>query len=78
MARSVKIGERVLAAGEPCLVIAEAGVNHNGRVELAAQLIDAAIAAHADAVKFQTWITENQVSPTAALASYQRVGGAKS
>ena len=44
------------------LIIAEAGVNHNGSLELAKQLIDAAAEAGADYVKFQTFRTENLVS----------------
>jgi sialic acid synthase SpsE len=49
----VKIGERVVGAGEPVLVIAEIGLNHNGYMGLAMELIDLAAAAGADAVKFQ-------------------------
>ena len=52
-------------------IIAEAGVNHNGDIELAKQLIDVAVEAKADAVKFQTWKTELLVSKDAKMADYQ-------
>lgn len=64
--------ESLFQPNSPCFIIAEAGVNHNGDPELARQLIDAALAMGADAVKFQTWITEKQVTPDAILADYQR------
>jgi N-acetylneuraminate synthase len=53
-------------------IIAEAGVNHNGSMDLAKKLIDAAIDAKVDAVKFQTFIAENIVSKDAAKADYQK------
>ena len=53
-------------------VIAEAGVNHNGRLDLALQLVEAAHAAGADAVKFQTFRAGDVVTPDAATADYQR------
>ena len=53
-------------------IIAEAGVNHNGSVELAKKLIDVASSAGADAVKFQTFKTENLVSKNAQKADYQK------
>lgn len=52
-------------------VIAELGVNHNGKVDLAKELIDAAVYADADAVKFQLFSTEQLVSDDVPLASYQ-------
>lgn len=52
-------------------IIAEAGVNHNGQLDLAFRLCDEAKKAGVDAVKFQTWKTEKIVTKTAALAEYQ-------
>lgn len=54
------------------LIIAEAGVNHNGSMTLAKQLIDAAAVAGVDYVKFQTFKTENLVSRFACKAEYQQ------
>ena len=53
-------------------IIAEAGVNHNGKYELAVRLIDEAVKAGADAVKFQTFISERCITKNAAKASYQK------
>ena len=53
-------------------IIAEAGVNHNGKIKLAYQLIDAAKKAGADAVKFQIFKTENYIVKKAKLAEYQK------
>ena len=53
-------------------IIAEAGVNHNGDINLAYKLCDAAKAAGANAVKFQTWKTEKIVTKSAEKAVYQK------
>ena len=53
-------------------IIAEAGVNHNGSIELAKKLIDVAVEANADAVKFQTFKASNLVSKNAQKADYQK------
>ena len=53
-------------------IIAEAGVNHNGSIELAFKLIDAAVESGADAVKFQTFKAENLVSKNTQKAEYQK------
>lgn len=49
----LELGDRAIGEGHPCFVIAEAGVNHNGSLEMALKLIDLAAEAGADAVKFQ-------------------------
>ncbi len=56
---------------ERCLIIAEAGVNHNGRLDLALKLCDAAKSSGADVVKFQTWNTEKLITRTVGQAEYQ-------
>ena len=65
------VGDRTVEAGRT-LVIAEAGVNHDGDVEVARRLIDAAADAGADAVKFQTFLPEALAAPAAPTAAYQR------
>ncbi len=54
------------------IIIAEAGVNHNGSIDLAKQLIESAAASGADYVKFQTFRTEQLVTKQAKLAEYQK------
>ena len=56
---------------EKCLIIAEAGVNHNGELDLALKLCDAAKEAGADVVKFQTWKTEKIITQNVSQAEYQ-------
>lgn len=60
---NVKIADRKVGEREPCFIIAEAGINHNGNIRLAEKLIRAAKKSNADAVKFQTFKTENFVNP---------------
>lgn len=49
----MRIGEHLIGPGQPCFIVAEIGINHNGNVETALQLIDAAVDAGCQAVKFQ-------------------------
>ncbi len=53
MSREIKIGNRLVGDGHPAFIIAEIGINHNGDLEIAKQMIDAAVHAGVDAVKFQ-------------------------
>jgi len=69
--REVRIGDRVLGRGG-CFLIAEAGVNHNGNLEMARALVDVAAAAGVDAVKFQSFEPELVASADAPTAEYQR------
>ena len=66
------IAGRAIGPGHPCFVIAEAGVNHNGDVQLAIDLVHAAKDAGADAVKFQTFKAESLVTESGRKALYQR------
>ncbi|HEX3230632.1 MAG TPA: N-acetylneuraminate synthase family protein [Pyrinomonadaceae bacterium] len=53
MSNTVRIGNRLVGEGQPCFIVAEIGINHNGSIEIAKKLIDAAALAGCDAVKFQ-------------------------
>lgn len=64
------IGTREVGRGRPCFVIAEAGINHNGDTNLAAELLDAAAEAGADAIKFQTHFPEHEMLRDGATAAY--------
>lgn len=72
MTAPIQLGPRLIGGGAPCLVIAEAGVNHNGDVDLAHRLVDAAAAAGADVVKFQCFQTDQLTTRAAPKAAYQR------
>ena len=68
----ISIGNRKIGDGEPCFIIAEAGVNHNGDINIAKKLIDVAREANADAVKFQIFKAESLVTRDAEKADYQK------
>lgn len=72
--RPLAIADRPIGPGRT-FVIAEAGVNHGGSVEIAHRLIDAAADARADAVKFQTFAADQLAAPGAPTAAYQRASG---
>jgi len=70
--KKIKIGNRFVGDGEPCFIIAEAGVNHNGDIELAKKLVEEAKRSGADAVKFQTWITDEILIKNVEKPNYQK------
>lgn len=72
MSNALVLSTKTIGAGQPCFIIAEAGVNHNGQFHLAKKLIDAAVMAGVDAVKFQTFVTEKVVTKSTGKAPYQQ------
>lgn len=68
----LKIGNKIVGNNQPVFIIAEAGVNHNGDLKLALDLIDAAAFAGADAIKFQTFRAEQVVTISGKMADYQK------
>ncbi|MFN2282234.1 MAG: N-acetylneuraminate synthase family protein, partial [Anaerolineales bacterium] len=63
MTREVKLGNRLVGDGHPVYITAEIGINHNGDINIAKELIDAAVEAGCDAVKFQKRTPELCVPP---------------
>ena len=53
MRKKIRVGSKLIGDGEPCFIIAEIGINHNGSVKTAKKLIDIAVSSGCDAVKFQ-------------------------
>jgi N-acetylneuraminate synthase len=72
MASGIRFADFEIGPGNPCFIIAEAGVNHNGRLDLAKALIDAAVHCGASSVKFQTFTAEKLVTRRAPKARYQQ------
>jgi N-acetylneuraminate synthase len=63
MTRELKLGDRMVGDGHPSYIVAEIGINHNGDLGIARQMIDAAVHAGADAVKFQKRTPEIATPP---------------
>jgi len=66
----ITIGGRAIGPGEPCFVIAEAGINHNGDRSMALELVHAAAEAGVDAIKFQTHFPEFEMLRDGTTAAY--------
>ncbi len=71
--RDIKINGKKIGPKSPIFLIAEAGVNHNGQLSIAKKLIDIAYKVKVDAIKFQTFITENLILKNVAKVEYQKV-----
>jgi N-acetylneuraminate synthase len=63
MSKTVRIGDRTVGEGQPCFIVAEIGINHNGDLDTARKLISAALLAGGDAVKFQKRTVEVVYTP---------------
>lgn len=63
MNKAVRVGNHLVGEGHPCLIVAEIGINHNGSLDIAKKLIDAAVLAGCDAVKFQKRIVDVVYTP---------------
>jgi N-acetylneuraminate synthase/N,N'-diacetyllegionaminate synthase len=70
--KKIHISNKFIGEDQPTFIIAEAGVNHNGKLELAKKLVDIAVKTGADAVKFQTFKTEGLVTADADSMSYAK------
>jgi N-acetylneuraminate synthase/N,N'-diacetyllegionaminate synthase len=70
--KPIQIGDKLIRNNQDLFFIVEAGVNHNGNIDLAMKMIDKAAEMNADAIKFQTYITDDLVQLDAPLAKYQR------
>ncbi|MRX84071.1 N-acetylneuraminate synthase family protein [Eggerthella guodeyinii] len=74
MTASFSIGSRIVGEGADPFVIAEAGINHNGDLDIAKKMIDVAVQAGVDAVKFQTFHAEDFISDRTVTYSYKSQG----
>ena len=70
--KRINIAGKYVSQSDPVFIIAEAGVNHNGNIDLAFRLIDIATEANVDAVKFQAFKTENLILQNVSKAPYQQ------
>ncbi len=71
---AIRIDDRVVGEGNPCFIVAEVGINHNGDLGLCHKLIDAAAEVGADAVKFQNYRTDDFIFDGSLTYTYVRDG----
>lgn len=71
MVTGFKIAEHAIGSDHPCLIIAEAGVNHNGSLDTAREMVRVAARAGADIIKFQTFKADKLITAHAPKAAYQ-------
>ena len=69
--KTIRVGKYLVGSGQPCFIIAEGGINHNGKMGHAKRLIDAAINANANAIKFQTFLIDRIVSKWLSPQTYK-------
>lgn len=72
--RTMQLGRRQIGEGSPCFIAAEIGINHNGDLDLAHEMIRAAARAGADGVKFQNYRTEDFITDRSLTYAYERDG----
>ena len=70
----IRAGQRLIGEGQPCFIAAEVGINHNGDLELAREMVRAAAAAGVDGVKFQNFATEDFLSDHTLTYTYKSQG----
>ena len=75
--RLIQAGDRKIGPGSPTFIIAEAGINHNGDIEIARQLVRSASDLGVDAVKFQTFTAQNIMTRSAGGAAHLEAGAGK-
>ena len=68
--KEVKIGKKIIGEGKETFIIAEAGLNHNGSLEIAKKLIDNAKKTNCDAIKFQSFLPDSRVSKVVKSEKY--------
>jgi N,N'-diacetyllegionaminate synthase len=73
-APTIRLGDHQIGHGQPCFIAAEIGINHNGDLDLARAMIDAAARAGADGVKFQNYRTDDFITDRSLTYRYEREG----